>query len=133
MSPGTRERIRLRESSAVTPAADPDAIRLTVPARPDFVQVVRVAVRVVAGRAGCSDDARSRLQAAAGAAFFEVVDRSAAGARVLTTLTGGEGRMRVSMTADPPPSALDPTSVAGIADGHELADGGLGLHLWVDT
>lgn len=115
----------------MTEASDPTAIRLAVPAQPDFVQVVRVAVRVVAGRAGCSDDARSRLQAAVGTAFFELIDRSTADARVIATLTDGGGRLFAELSAEPRSSPLDPTSVAGLADGHELADDARALRLWV--
>jgi hypothetical protein len=114
----------------VTGADDLEVIRLTVPAGPEFVQVVRVAVRIVAGRAGCSDDARSRLQAAVGAAFFEVVDRAPADSSVVAVLTSGDGRTTVDLSAEPPASGLDPTSVAGVADGHELTDDGAGLRLW---
>jgi anti-sigma regulatory factor (Ser/Thr protein kinase) len=116
----------------VTATSDDEAIRLTVPAQPDFVQVVRVAVRVVSGRAGCSDDARSRLQAAVGAAFFEVVDRAGDG-HVRATLTDEDGRLVVAISGEPPSAALDPTSVAGLADGHELADDGRSLVIWVAT
>lgn len=112
-------------------ATQPDVIRLAVPARPEFVQVLRVAVRVVAGRAGCSDDVRSRLQAAVGAAFFEAVDRGEPGARIVALLEPRDDRMAVALGLDPRASALDPTAIAGVADGHELLDGGHRLRLWV--
>src|SRR3546814_9491121 len=92
MGPGTHD--RWRGSAAGTSAGAPTTIRLTVPAAPDHLHVLRIAVRVVAGRAGCSDDARSRLQAAVGAGFFEPVDRAAPEGTVLAELTSDEGRMR---------------------------------------
>ena len=112
-------------------ATEPYVIRLAVPARPEFVQVLRVAVRVVAGRAGCSDDVRSRLQAAVGAAFFEAVDRAEAGARIDAVLEPRDDRMAVVLGLEPRASALDPTAIAGVADGHELLDAGHRLRLWV--
>ena len=115
----------------MSPSREAETIRLTVPAQPEFVQVVRVAVRVVSGRAGCSDDARSRLQAAVGAAFFEVVDRVDGSSHVATKLVVEPERIVIELTAEPRSLALDPTSVAGLADGHELADDGRTLCLWI--
>ena len=112
---------------------DSELVRLTVPARQDFVQVVRVAVRVAAGRAGCSDDARSRIQAAVGTAFFALVERSRDEAQVVTALSLEPGRLVVELRSDPPAPGIDTTSLAGVADGHELVEGGLCLQLWVDS
>lgn len=114
----------------MTSAGAPTTIRLTVPAAPDHLHVLRIAVRVVAGRAGCSDDARSRLQAAVGAGFFELVDRAAPEGTVLAELTSDEGRMAVRLTS-PGSSAPDPTSIAGLADGHHLDDAAGSLQVWV--
>lgn len=115
----------------MTAAIESEEIRLTVPAQPDYVQVVRIAVRVVAGRAGCTDDARSRLQAAAGAAFFELIDRAAPTATIVTALTTEPERMVVALAADPPAAPLDPSSIDGLADGHLMAADGGGVQLWV--
>src|SRR3546814_12610611 len=89
MGPGTHD--RWRGSAAGTSAGAPTTIRLTVPAAPDHLHVLRIAVRVVAGRAGCRDDARSRRQAAGGAGFFEPVDRAAPEGTVLAELTPAQG------------------------------------------
>lgn len=112
---------------------DSELVRLTVPARQEFVQVVRVGVRVAAGRAGCSDDARSRIQAAVGTAFFALVERSNDDVQVLTTLSLEPGRLSVEMRTDPPMAGIDTTALAGVADGHEVLDEGLCLQLWVDS
>lgn len=95
--------------------------------------MVRVAVRVAAGRAGCSDDARSRIQAAVGTAFFALVERSEGDVQVLTTLSLEAGRLTVELRTDPPATGIDTTALAGVADGHELLDEGLCLQLWVDS
>ena len=112
-------------------ASTPEPVRLSVPAEADLVQVVRVAVRVVAGRAGCSDDARSRLQAAAGAAFFQVIDRAPSGATVVVTLTAEPDRMVVELrSATPRDGVIDPAAVIGLADGHEVSEDGLAIRVW---
>lgn len=117
----------------MTTTIEPEVIRLTVPAQADYVQVVRIAVRVVAGRAGCSDDARSRLQAAVGTAFFEVIDRAEPGATIVTTLTTEADRMTAALAADPALELLDTDKVDGLADGHRLGGGGRTIELWVAT
>lgn len=112
-------------------APDDEVIRLSVPARNEQVQVVRAAVRAVGGRAGCSDDARSRLQAAVGAAFFEVVERAAPDANVRTEMRIEPARALVRLGADPPSAPLEERAFAGLADGHELSDHDRVVELWV--
>lgn len=128
MSPPT-----VRESAEVGAVEEPQVIRLSVPAEADFVQVVRVAVRVVAGRAGCSDDARSRLQAAVGAAYFGVLDRARPEASIAATLRIGDARIEVELRTEDPSSAVDPAAVVGLADGCQVSAGGHGLTVWVDV
>lgn len=109
----------------------PEHVRLTVPAEADLVQVVRVAVRIVAGRAGCSDDARSRLQAAAGAAFFQLLEPSEHGGTVVITLTALPERMLVELrSTGSMGTAIDHSAVVGLADGHEVSDDGQALRVW---
>lgn len=122
-----------RESADVGAVEHPQVIRLTVPGEADFVQVVRVAVRVVAGRAGCSDDARSRLQAAVGAAFFAVLDHAGPGGSVAAVLRFGEDRMEVEVGTGQPTAAVDPAAVVGLADGCQLSADGRALTVWVDV
>lgn len=82
-----------------------DVVRLTVPSEADFVAVVRLTVQAVAARAGCTDDARSRLRAAAGAAFFELAaEAGPSGSVVVELRTEGE-RVGVDLTAVPPGGA----------------------------
>jgi len=106
-------------------------IRLLVPAEVDFVQVVRVAVRILAGRAGCSDDARTRLQAAVGAAFFASLERVGPDAQVSITLEIEATRVAVTVAApNVPASTHDPHLLGGIADGAALDELG-NPQVWV--
>jgi hypothetical protein len=123
----------VRESAEVGATEQPQVIRLAVPAEADFVQVVRIAVRVVAGRAGCSDDSRSRLQAAVGAAYFAVLDRALPDAPVAATLRISEERVEVEVRTEQPTSALDPAAAVGLADGCQLSADGRALTVWVEV
>jgi hypothetical protein len=80
-----------------------DLIRLTVPAELDFVAVVRLTAQAVAARCGCTDDARSRLVAATGSAFFELADETGPGGSVLVELHTDDDRVLVELTARPAP------------------------------
>jgi len=116
------------------PAPD-TTIRLRVPAEEDFVSLLRATVRVVAGRLGCSDDARSRLQAATGRAFFALLeDATTIGGTVSLTVTWDDERVAAEVRCDPPPSSPVLATVDAhhdLADGHELLDDGRALRLWV--
>ena len=114
----------------MAPGEDRDTIRLTVPAEADFVSVLRVAARVVAGRAGGGDDARSRLLAATGAAFFAILRDAGASGSVITTLRTDGSRTVLEMTSSAA-NPLDADVVEGIGDGHEVLDGGRTLRFWV--
>ena len=114
----------------------PDAvIRLRVPAVEDHVSLLRATVRVVAGRVGCSDDARSRLQAGTGRAFFALLEDAATiGGTVTLTVTWDDERVAAELACDPPPSSPVLTSIDAhhdVADGHELLDDGRAVRLWV--
>jgi hypothetical protein len=119
------------------PDAADATIRLRLPAQDDFVSLARATVRVVAGRVGCSDDARSRLQAATGQVFFALLDAlGGTPATVTLTLTWTPDRVTASLASSPAPpdGALAPLDTLGdLADGHELVDHGHAVHLWVDT
>ena len=95
----------------------------------------RNAVRVVAGRVGCSDDARSRLQAGTGRAFFALLEDAATiGGTVSLAVTWDEERVTAEVRCEPPPSSPVLTTVDShhdLADGHELLDDGRSLRLWV--
>lgn len=110
---------------------DQRVIRLTVPARDDFVSVLRATVRMVAGRAGCSDDVRSRLQAAAGQAFFALLDTAPAGTSVRTVVHPEDHSVTLDLTPTDPAALANASSLAGLGDGHEVIDGGRTLRLWV--
>jgi hypothetical protein len=84
-----------------------DLIRLTVPTEPDFVAVVRLTVQAVAARCGCTDDARSRLVAAAGSAFFDLAVEAGSGGSVLVELHTDDDRVLVDLTARPAPGNGD--------------------------
>ncbi|MFP5256209.1 MAG: hypothetical protein ACLGI8_10210 [Acidimicrobiia bacterium] len=117
-------------------ASDPAAvIRLRVPAEEDYVSLLRATVRVLAGRVGCSDDARSRLQAGVGRAFFALLeDAATVGATATLTVTWDEDRVVAEVICQPAPTAPVLTSIDShhdVADGHELVDGGRGVRLWV--
>ncbi|MGV3760737.1 MAG: hypothetical protein ACO1PW_14510 [Actinomycetota bacterium] len=120
----------------MTAAAEPEAvIRLRVPAEEDYVSLLRATVRVVAGRVGCSDDARSRLQAGVGRAFFALLeDAATVGATAGLTVTWDERRVSAEVACDPPPASPVLTTIDShhdLADGHELLDDGRALRLWV--
>ncbi|MET0727725.1 MAG: hypothetical protein ABWZ76_05450, partial [Acidimicrobiales bacterium] len=104
------------------PAPDPEPIRLTVPAQADFVALLRVTARVVAGRVGFADDARSRLQAAVGDAFFTMLEGAEATSSIVATLHAASGTVTVELTGDRAPVHHD--EIPTLGDGHELRDGG---------
>lgn|GEM_PF-4157090 len=119
-----------------TPAAEHDAvIRLRVPAEEDYVSLLRATVRVVAGRVGCSDDARSRLQAGVGRAFFALLeDATTVGATAALTVTWDDTRVCAEVACEPPPASPVLTTIDShhdLADGHELLADGRALRLWV--
>lgn len=122
------------QSMSDPPAADA-VIRLRVPAEEDYVTLLRAAVRVVAGRVGCSDDARSRLQAGTGRAFFALLeDAGTIGGQVGLTVTWDDDRVTAEVRCEPQPSSPVLTTVDShhdLADGHELLDDGRALRLWV--
>ncbi len=91
---------------ARTPAVPTDVVRLTVPAEADYVAVVRLTVQAIAARSGCTDDARSRLRAAVGAAFFELVHE-----------VGTGGAVRVELQVDPTRLVVDLAGRAPSGDG----------------
>jgi hypothetical protein len=102
-----------------------------VPAVADFVSVLRVASRVLAGRAGRRADARTRLQASVGTAFFAIVERSAPGTSVVTLLAADADRVELTFLLDPSGEPLTPDAVAGLVTDHELSPDGRSLRLWV--
>jgi hypothetical protein len=115
---------------------EPDAvIRLRVPAVQDHVSLLRATVRVVAGRVGCSDDARSRLQAGIGRAFFALLeDAATVGGTVTLTVTWDDERVTAQLACEPPPTSPVLTAIDAhhdVADGHELLDDGRAVRLWV--
>lgn len=116
------------------PASDA-VIRLRVPAEEDYVSLLRATVRVVSGRLGCSDDARSRLQAGTGRAFFALLeDASTIGGSVCLTVTWDRQRVTAEVACDPAPSSpvLDAVDAHhDVADGHEIVDDGRVIRLWV--
>lgn len=120
----------------MTNPAQPEAvIRLRVPAEEDFVSLLRATVRVVAGRVGCSDDARSRLQAGVGRAFFALLeDAATVGAVASLTITWDDARVCAEVACEPPPASPVLTAIDAhhdVADGHALLDDGRALRLWV--
>lgn len=123
----------MRESAAVAGQARDDerTIRLEVPALVDHVSLVRGTVRVVAGRVGAPDDTRSRLQAAAGHAFFALLDAvdHDRTATVAVEVWWGDGRIDASLAVAPPPAAA-PRLHDGLADGHEVDAATGAVHLW---
>ncbi len=108
-----------------------EPIRLTVPAQADFVSVLRVASRALAGRAGRRDDARTRLQAAVGTAFFAIVEGAPADSSVVAVLSPGPERVELTLLVDPAGTPLDPAHVANLGVEHELSPDGRSLRLWV--
>ncbi len=99
-------------------------IVLKVPSEPDFVTLVRIAARIVAGRAGQDADSRSRLQADVGTAFFALTEGAPDGRTVSTRLRVGDEAVRIELAVDldDPTLAAKRLDTAGI--GHETsADG----------
>jgi hypothetical protein len=92
-------------------------IVLTVPGEPDFVTLVRIAARIVAGRAGHDADARSRLQAKAGAAFFALTGGASTGTTVVVRLLVEEEAVGIELAVelDDAPLAVKRLDAAGIA------------------
>jgi hypothetical protein len=112
-----------------------EVVRLRVSAHPDLVPVVRAAARIVAGRAGGDDDARSRLQAAVGQAFFAVLEAWSDSEHVVVRLLPSADRITAELTADGTrrPSGLDAlVERGGLGDGQELAGRGRTVRLWID-
>lgn len=107
------------------------AIRLTVPAQPDFVAVLRVAARVLAGRAGREDDARTRLQGAVGTAFFAITRRVGPSGVVVAELRADADRVEMTLLVEPGAPGLEPADVADLGTDHELSPDGRSLQLWV--
>jgi hypothetical protein len=108
-------------------------IVLTVPGEPDFVTLVRIAARIVAGRAGRDADARSRLQAEAGAAFFALAEGSSAGTTVVTRLLVDDGAVQIELAVelDDPALAVKRLEAEGVA--YELAADGRSLRARVSA
>lgn len=111
-------------------ATNRDVIRLTVPAEDDFVAVLRVAVRVAAGRAGGGDDTRSRLTATVGSAFFALLRAAGASGSITTEIRVDDGRITLEMTPEAA-NPLEAEHVEGIGDGREITNGGRTLRVWV--
>lgn len=88
-------------------AVSGDVVRLTVPAEADFVAVVRLTVQAIAARSGCTDDARSRLRAAVGSAFFELAHEVGAGGTVRVELQVDPARVVVDLAGLPPSGGDD--------------------------
>lgn len=107
------------------------AIRLTVPAQPDFVAVLRVAARVLAGRAGREDDPRTRLQAAVGTAFFAITERVGSTGVVVAELRADADRVEMTLLVEPGAPGLDPDDTSMLGTDHELSPDGRSLRLWV--
>jgi hypothetical protein len=102
-----------------------DDIVLTVPGEPDFVSLVRIAARIVAGRAGHDADARSRLQAAVGTAFFALTEEASADSAVAMHLrVGGDDTVTIELVVrlDDVAVAAERLEQAGIR--HEVGDDG---------
>jgi hypothetical protein len=108
-----------------------EVIRLRVPAEPDFVSVLRVAARAVAGRAGRLDDARTRLSAAVGVAFFAITDHAPPGATVDALLSAVRGDAALTLQVPPSLPPLSAAAVAAVGVEHELSVDGRSLRLWV--
>lgn len=113
--------------------AEPERLRLTVPAEADFVPLLRVTVRMGTGRVGWSDDLRARAQAGVGAAFFALVpdDEPDHHVELIVELTPDEVHM-VLATDAPVESGyqLDTDPLDGVVDRWQVADGGRTLRLW---
>jgi len=119
----------------VGPSRDDGVIQLRVPAQPDLVSVLRVAARVVAGRAGTSDDARTRLQAAVGRTFFALLEGWSDAQVVTMRLRPAPDRVIVELTADgqgQPSGLASLVAREDLGDGRELASRGRVVRLWVD-
>lgn len=103
---------------------DRDDIVLTVPGEPDFVSLVRIAARLVAGRAGQDADARTQLQAAVGRAFFAITEGGRPDGSVSARLSVGPDQVAIELQVD---SADAPSVAARLVEfgiDHELsADG----------
>ena len=110
---------------------EPTPIRLRVPARAEYVAVLRVAARAVAGRAGCDDDGRSRFQAAAGRAFFAAIDGARDDDQVHVSLRVDQDRVQAEVIG-PPGSRARLRALTELADGHDAVDGDGGLRFWID-
>ncbi len=118
---------------AVPRTAEPERLRLTVPAEANFVPLLRVTVRMSAGRVGWSDDLRARAQAGVGAAFFVLVPDDAPQHRVeLTVEVDPDGLHLVLSTTAPlePGHQRDTTPLDGVVDRWQVADDGRTLRLW---
>ncbi len=113
--------------------ADPERLRLRVPAEADFVPLLRVTVRLGAGRMGWGDDLRAKAQAGVGAAFFALVpdDEPDRSVRLLVELGADELHMELATDVELEPGhELDTSPLDGIVDRWQVADGGRTLRLW---
>lgn len=113
--------------------ADPGVIRLSVPAEPDFVAVLRVVARLIAGRSGHHEDARMRLQAAAGTAFFAVLEGAPRDSTVVALLSADPERVELTLVVPPEGKPLTSVHVADLGVPHTLSPDGRSLRLWVDS
>jgi hypothetical protein len=114
-------------------SVDPERLRLTVPAEADFVRLLRVTVRMGAGRMGWSDDLRAKAQAGVGAAFFALVPDDDPASSVELTVEMGPDELHMDLVTDCTPEPgheLDTSPLDGVVDRWQVADGGRRLHLW---
>lgn len=97
---------------------------LTVPSEPDFVTLVRIAARIVAGRAGHDADARGRLQADVGTAFFALTEGAPAGRAVSARLQVDDGGVHIELAADLDDPALAAKRLAAAGIVHDTTGDG---------
>ena len=113
--------------------AEPERLRLTVPAEADYVPLLRVTVRMSAGRVGWSDDLRARAQAGVGAAFFALVPDDTPEHEVELRVEVAPDELHLVLTTDAPREPgheLDTAPLDGIVDRWQVADDGRTLRLW---
>ena len=113
--------------------AEPERLRLVVPAEADFVPLLRVTVRMGAGRVGWSDDLRARAQAGVGAAFFALVPDDDPDRSVELTVELAPDELHIVLSTDAPDEPgheLDTDPLDGVVDRWQVADGGRTLRLW---
>lgn len=113
--------------------AEPERLRLVVPAEADFVPLLRVTVRMGVGRMGWSDDLRARAQAGVGAAFFALVPEDEPDHRVVLEIEVHADELQLVLATDAPAEPgheLDTSPLDGVVDRWQVADGGRTLRLW---